>query len=626
MSLFDDATIQRFRRNTNIRRKFSNYKLINAEEFRSYLNEGVNFNVGTRRNVVSQLETPLLRKETRQSALMETANQIAAEMLAIKKAMCPTVSPHYVESSILRSFSLAYPDYDIIVILKPSIKSPSVPKMGSRIDYATLARKQKISKIVGFLIAQKGECPKYPDAYSVNLICTRERGISAFLLGCYMFSIKSHPEYVQKGLLELSDEYANLNGFCAYRKMGFFMDPDIFTGNCLHFSMKMLPMSVHVDSLSFEDIIARSTTSAEIPDPICKRSFGISPDIMDTVGADEYRTEIIHLYRLYYLLSMLFSKKDVGTIRILLRPANRHVRLLKKLLQNDYEPMSGQVAYQTMKLTFMAIIAWIESGGDILDPGPLPQPIQDHFKILFTLYPPGILSANSLLHYISEEINSTFDLYLQHQAKVAEQSVAPVAAVAVPSAAVASSAESKSSRKTRKHFPTDSSSEVDLESGLGKMPKSPSTPTSDSDSDSDSDPESSYEMHYIFGSTMLGELREKKNMQLMKQTMGKLDIFPSDMTIQKFIIRVTDQCEGKLKDVEVSGLLRLLTVYLEHRKTKKIISIFTLAPFFASGQPMILTQWRLALQICKPKTPLSKDEKAGIQLICDALNTDFSKK
>jgi len=312
MSLFDTNTVQEFKRIPAVRNKFRNYKLFNAEEFMSYLSEGLQASVGMRASVPSMFR----RTQRRQTINEETMDIVAKEAVKLNQNMCPTVDPLYISQSFVKSLSTLHTSYDIIVVIKPSARATNkhTVREGSRyINHEKMHIENKMAKIVGFLISEKGECKKYPEAYAVKLICTRERGISGLLLGCYMYSIKSHPEYMQKGLLELAGEFRNVNGFCAYRKMGFQIDADIFTskirvGDCLEFSIYMLPMSVELDEVSRHQIIQRCTQSVAIDEAICHRLFLARPESEIRIKDEKFRIRIIGLYRLYYHVSMLFAE------------------------------------------------------------------------------------------------------------------------------------------------------------------------------------------------------------------------------------------------------------------------------------------------------------------------------
>jgi hypothetical protein len=453
MSLFDNRNVGDFKAIPAVRDKFRNYELLNSQAFKIFLNEQPDDVVDLESG--AKLMTPSAKK--RLHALEDNPRKIAGDMMQLKVDMCTTVNGYYVKGSIARALATDYPGYDAIIIIKPAMRSSSrTPPDETEAERLTRLRKDKMSKIMGFLIAQKGECPKYPNAYSVNLICSREKGISSMLMGCYLYCIKQHPAYTQKGLLELANEYNNLNGFCAYRKMGYVFDPDIYTVNCLKFGDAgdaLLPMSVDIDAMTIEDIIARTTQSTPIPDVVCDRRF--STNLGDEENPEEkmFRLTIKNLHRLYYLISMFFIRKDNLVLLYLFHPSKPYTKLLKTLLMVNYAPMTGGVAYAKLKLCFLRIIEWVEGGGSFNNVEP--PFITLALTTLYGLFPPGLLTANPLLTLIEMKIHSMFDSYLAYQASVRNGTyVAPphsaVASVAHPAQSAASKARILVAKKIAK--------------------------------------------------------------------------------------------------------------------------------------------------------------------------------
>ena len=142
-------------------------------------------------------------------------------------------------------------------------------------DYANLKDytiDEKLSKVLGFIIVQKGECELHPEALAIKLICTRTSVPnlpgppilynwvkSSILLGAYLCMIKLS-KYEQLGLLELADGYNNLPGLCAYIKFGFREDSSLVKDGCFP-NVENVAMSVRLDShddspdITFESII-----------------------------------------------------------------------------------------------------------------------------------------------------------------------------------------------------------------------------------------------------------------------------------------------------------------------------------------------------------------------------------
>ena len=152
----------------------------------------------------------------------------ASERVCEKK-LKSGVCRKYIEMAIDRSTQYQPNDnYDIAFLLSST----------------SFSNASELTKVLnGFIIVQRDECSKFPNAYALNLVCSREgSGGGNLLLGLYLFSIASHPlktdgslilERIVKqsqpygapilhvGLLELSGSFTNIVGYCLYRKFGF---------------------------------------------------------------------------------------------------------------------------------------------------------------------------------------------------------------------------------------------------------------------------------------------------------------------------------------------------------------------------------------------------------------------
>ena len=128
----------------------------------------------------------------------------------------------------------------------------------------------KLTDIYGMMVVQKGECIQFPEIYAINLICANREGISKFLLGLYLYTIKKTPKISQWGILELAGKYTNIAGYCAYQKFGFQHDPDL-VNNCFpDNATNNLPMIVDIDMFTTNDIISIVTDKIKIPkDELC---------------------------------------------------------------------------------------------------------------------------------------------------------------------------------------------------------------------------------------------------------------------------------------------------------------------------------------------------------------------
>ena len=114
-------------------------------------------------------------------------------------------------------------------------------------------QEEKRSAISGFLITRLGECRQLADVYSIHLICVNPGGISGkILIGAFLYGLKEINHAY--GILELARGYNNIPAFFAYSKMGFEKDLTLYGRNCFT-DLEVLPMSVHVEDMTKEDIL-----------------------------------------------------------------------------------------------------------------------------------------------------------------------------------------------------------------------------------------------------------------------------------------------------------------------------------------------------------------------------------
>jgi hypothetical protein len=169
---------------------------------------------------------------------LDIANQLKIGIP--KEAICSGIYLKYLEQVLERSIETngTYINYDIAFIIDISI-----PKSIEEIEKA----------IIALIIVQRNECPKFANAYVLNLICSRKCfSCGNILMGLYLYTILSHPkitdsplklkdiiqvsdlhsEYfgppiLHMGLLELSGGYTNITALCLYTKFGFIINPSL---------------------------------------------------------------------------------------------------------------------------------------------------------------------------------------------------------------------------------------------------------------------------------------------------------------------------------------------------------------------------------------------------------------
>ena len=145
--------------------------------------------------------------------------------------------------------------------------------MNSKFDILFLQNKSD-DNVLGFVIAELGECAREPNVYAVNLICSQS-GLGKLLLGACLYCIKFNDDVSEKKcILELAHAYKNTPGFFMYTKLGFNLDDSLIgeEGVCF-FDYFHLPMSVTLNGNKFTqqyfvDMMVRSDfKQADVDDP-----------------------------------------------------------------------------------------------------------------------------------------------------------------------------------------------------------------------------------------------------------------------------------------------------------------------------------------------------------------------
>ena len=145
--------------------------------------------------------------------------------------------------------------------------------MNSKFDILFLQNKSD-DNVLGFVIAELGECAREPNVYAVNLICSQS-GLGKLLLGACLYCIKFNDDVSEKKcILELAHAYKNTPGFFMYTKLGFNLDDSLIgeEGVCF-FDYLHIPMSVTLNDDKFTqqyfiDMMVRSDfKQADVDDP-----------------------------------------------------------------------------------------------------------------------------------------------------------------------------------------------------------------------------------------------------------------------------------------------------------------------------------------------------------------------
>ena len=149
----------------------------------------------------------------------------------------------------------------------------AIISMKSKFDILFLQNKTG-DNVLGFIVAELGECAKEPNVYAVNLICSQS-GLGKLLLGACLYCIKFNDDVSDKKcILELAHAYKNTPGFFMYTKLGFNLDDNLTEkeGVCF-FDYLHLPMSVTLNGDKFTqqyfiDMMVRSDfKQADVDDP-----------------------------------------------------------------------------------------------------------------------------------------------------------------------------------------------------------------------------------------------------------------------------------------------------------------------------------------------------------------------
>jgi hypothetical protein len=174
--------------------------------------------------------------------------------------------------------------------------------MNSKFDILFLQNKSD-DNVLGFVIAELGECAREPNVYAVNLICSQS-GLGKLLLGACLYCIKFNDDVSEKKcILELAHAYKNTAGFFMYTKLGFNLDDSLIgkEGECF-FDYLHIPMSVILNDDKFTqqyfvDMMVRSDfKQADVNDPTEIYDLGLpKKDTEDGGKSSALQREMVQL-------------------------------------------------------------------------------------------------------------------------------------------------------------------------------------------------------------------------------------------------------------------------------------------------------------------------------------------
>jgi hypothetical protein len=106
----------------------------------------------------------------------------------------------------------------------------------NKFDIAILFNRDdhQYNRPLAFIVVELGECRRYPEVWTVNLICGTKDvpGVGGIMMGLYLFTIFHNTSIHgdnKFGLLELANAYLNVGGLASYSKLGYIIDEGLYT-------------------------------------------------------------------------------------------------------------------------------------------------------------------------------------------------------------------------------------------------------------------------------------------------------------------------------------------------------------------------------------------------------------
>jgi hypothetical protein len=357
MDLFVNPTLDEYRTDPRIITALNGIRLLNLSEFTDWfqpqdrkskrIEEGMVL-AGPEAETEYRLRREISNQE-KQAITKDILQKLANTVCLNPKTGRSIIDEEYGKEAISRLGS--NPNFDLLIAIDPTKISTG---------YTSTVSQNKLKKVVGFIIAEFGECKIKSHVWSVNLICakTNKAGFSikgAILLGAFLYCIKNS-HYIKEGILELAGGYKNINGFISYTKMGFNKDLSLYRRGCF-FTLNNLPMSVNIDDLENETIINRAADIerrrvTEIEDESGLYSSGIISDIdlqnlLITINDLLYKLEIsfnlIHSPDLVVLNTKILSK-DEKLLFSALQDVTSDVEVMIRNLKEDRADTLNDIA------------------------------------------------------------------------------------------------------------------------------------------------------------------------------------------------------------------------------------------------------------------------------------------
>ena len=241
--------------------------------------------------------------------------------------------------------------FDLLVCVKQDVYEASKPTQDEKTD-----------AVVSFIVSELGECKKRPKSMSVNLICSRPiKGFKAnFLLAAMMYCVKKS-KYTKEVILELAGKYSgNIGGFKSYSRVGFDRDPSLYGFRCFD-DIDNLPMSVRVDTLNEEQIIAyaiENRPSSEIKEELGKH-FYLLPKIDGNLSK-----QIGKIADFYHELDVGEEPEDEVYKRIIKKEKNKTIkkqRLLDRIKALTPQNTPSRISRSHKRKAEKSVSATVES-------------------------------------------------------------------------------------------------------------------------------------------------------------------------------------------------------------------------------------------------------------------------
>jgi hypothetical protein len=258
MSLFINPALDAYRYDERIVSALNGITLLNLSEFNEWYTPVIKESdrigkLAKKKGSAEEEQLLSRRKDIVNEAKNKSKNVL--ELLSDTVCLDPTSGQSSIDlvygKTAVRRLLASNANFDMLVAIEPS----TVPA-----GYSATVSQNKLNRVVGFIIAELGECRNQRDVWSVNLICTRIisspsiKGV--ILLGAFVYCIKNS-RYTKKGILELAGGYNNINGFISNTKMGFNKDLKLFKPDCFP-NFNNLPMSLDISSLDNQTILNRA--------------------------------------------------------------------------------------------------------------------------------------------------------------------------------------------------------------------------------------------------------------------------------------------------------------------------------------------------------------------------------